>query len=114
MPDPRTAIIVGGGIAGLTTATPLRRLGMRVAVYERTPEIREVGAGLTLWGNAMQALQRLGLARAVQGAGMAGLGGSIRDLDGRPLATVRAILIWRPRWGRRMWAFTVRTCSVSW
>ena len=90
MPDPRTAIIVGGGIAGLTTAIALRRLGMRVAVYERTPEIREVGAGLPLWGNAMQALQRLGLARAVQGAGMAGLGGTIQTWDGRPLATVSA------------------------
>lgn len=88
MPDPRTAIIIGGGIAGLATAIALRRQGLRVAVYERAPEIREVGAGLTLWANALKALQRLGLDRAVRAAGMPGMGGSIRTWDGRPLVTM--------------------------
>lgn len=85
MVDPRTAIIIGGGIAGLTTAIALRRLGLRVTVYERAAEIHEVGAGLTLWGNAVKALSRLGLGRAVQAAGMPGLGGTIRTWNGATL-----------------------------
>lgn len=58
----RQAIIVGGGIGGLAAAIGLRRAGCDVAVYERAPELDEVGAGLTLWANAIRALDKLGLA----------------------------------------------------
>ena len=34
---------------------------MAVTVFERAPEICEVGAGLSLWSNAVTALRRLGL-----------------------------------------------------
>ena len=54
-------IIVGGGIGGLATAVALQHVGITATVYERTPEIREVGAGLTIWSNAMKALRRIGL-----------------------------------------------------
>jgi 2-polyprenyl-6-methoxyphenol hydroxylase-like FAD-dependent oxidoreductase len=56
-----SAIIVGGGICGLTTALSLARLGIDVSVYERQGAISEVGAGLTLWPNALSALKQLGL-----------------------------------------------------
>ena len=55
------ALIVGGGIGGLVTAIALQRAGMNVSVFERVKEQQEVGAGLTLWANAMQALQKIGL-----------------------------------------------------
>lgn len=58
-----SAIIVGGGICGLTTALALARLGIDVSVYERGP-MREVGAGLTLWPNALAALKYIGLSGA--------------------------------------------------
>ncbi|VTR97940.1 FAD-dependent monooxygenase [Tuwongella immobilis] len=60
-----TAIVLGGGIGGLAAAIALRRIGWQANVYERAPEIREVGAGLTLWCNAMQAIDRLGLMEPV-------------------------------------------------
>jgi salicylate hydroxylase len=41
-----SVLVVGGGIAGLASAIALRKVGMRVDVFERTPELREVGAGL--------------------------------------------------------------------
>lgn len=63
------ALIIGGGIGGLAAAIALQRVGIEAAVFEKAPEITEVGAGLSLWSNAMLALQRLGLDAAAQQAG---------------------------------------------
>jgi 2-polyprenyl-6-methoxyphenol hydroxylase-like FAD-dependent oxidoreductase len=57
-----TAVVIGGGIGGLTTAIALRRAGLRVHVYEQAPALTEIGAGLSLWANATKALTQLGLA----------------------------------------------------
>lgn len=57
---PKIAII-GGGIGGLAAAVALRLRGMEVAVYERSAEVREIGAGLRLTPNALKALRLLGL-----------------------------------------------------
>ncbi len=54
-------IIVGGGIGGLATAVALKRVGISACVYERAPAIQEIGAGFTIWSNAMKALRRIGL-----------------------------------------------------
>jgi 2-polyprenyl-6-methoxyphenol hydroxylase-like FAD-dependent oxidoreductase len=56
-----TAAIVGGGIGGLATAIALSNAGLQVDVYEQAPELAEIGAGLSLWANATQALSELGL-----------------------------------------------------
>src|SRR5256712_1443040 len=57
--------MIGGGIGGLAAASALQRAGMRVTVFERNHELREVGAGLTLWANGVQVLQELGLASEI-------------------------------------------------
>jgi 2-polyprenyl-6-methoxyphenol hydroxylase-like FAD-dependent oxidoreductase len=62
-------VIIGGGIAGLCTAIALRQGGHDAHVYEQTEQIRAVGAGLTLWPNALNVLAELGLAEAVRQAG---------------------------------------------
>jgi 2-polyprenyl-6-methoxyphenol hydroxylase-like FAD-dependent oxidoreductase len=59
---PHKALIIGGGIGGLAAGVALRRVGWDVAVFEQAPAYREVGAGLTLWANAVRALAVLGLA----------------------------------------------------
>jgi 2-polyprenyl-6-methoxyphenol hydroxylase-like FAD-dependent oxidoreductase len=57
----RSALVIGAGIGGLAAAIGLHRIGWSVTVLERAPVVAEVGAGLTLWPNAVKALTALGL-----------------------------------------------------
>jgi 2-polyprenyl-6-methoxyphenol hydroxylase-like FAD-dependent oxidoreductase len=57
--------IIGGGIGGLAAAVALRRVGIESIVIEQVTEIREVGAGLSIWPNAVNAIRELGLEAAV-------------------------------------------------
>jgi len=54
-------ILVGGGIGGLTAAIALRTQGIEAQIYERSPALTEVGAGISLWPNAVKVLRKLGL-----------------------------------------------------
>jgi 2-polyprenyl-6-methoxyphenol hydroxylase-like FAD-dependent oxidoreductase len=63
------AIVIGGGIGGITTGLALRHAGIDVTVFERQGELKEVGSGLTLWVNAMRALRKIGAADAVKPKG---------------------------------------------
>ncbi|WP_436494571.1 FAD-dependent monooxygenase [Actinokineospora sp. HUAS TT18] len=79
----RTAVVIGGGIGGLATAVGLARRGWDVRVHEQSPAFEEVGAGISIWGNALRALDDLDLGDAVRAVGAApGLGG-FRDKRGR-------------------------------
>ncbi len=62
-------IIVGGGIGGAATALALTRAGFEPVVYERTKELREVGAGIALWANATHILKQLSLLEDVISVG---------------------------------------------
>lgn len=57
----RSAIVIGGGIAGLAAATVLGRAGVSVTVLEQADALREVGAGLQISPNGMVVLRALGL-----------------------------------------------------
>jgi 2-polyprenyl-6-methoxyphenol hydroxylase-like FAD-dependent oxidoreductase len=78
----KDAIIVGGGIGGLTTAIALQRLGVDAHVYETAPVLQAVGAGIWLPPNAMQVLAHLGLAQRVVGAGVPLSRIEVRDVSG--------------------------------
>jgi 2-polyprenyl-6-methoxyphenol hydroxylase-like FAD-dependent oxidoreductase len=86
MTQPRRAVVVGAGIGGLAAAVALSRAGVDVRVLERAPALTEVGAGLSLWPNALRALDALGLGDAVRAAGVAQATGGLRRPDGRWLA----------------------------
>jgi 2-polyprenyl-6-methoxyphenol hydroxylase-like FAD-dependent oxidoreductase len=66
--DDRT-LVIGAGIAGLATAIALQRADREVLVLERAAQLREIGAGISLWPNAVKALRRLGVGDAVEAAG---------------------------------------------
>ncbi len=61
-------VVIGGGIGGLAAALALQRRRFRVAVYERAPEIREIGAGIIVTSNARRALNDLGVDEALEAA----------------------------------------------
>jgi 2-polyprenyl-6-methoxyphenol hydroxylase-like FAD-dependent oxidoreductase len=61
--------IAGAGLAGLTAATALANRGWSVRVHERGRELREIGAGIYLWENALRALEDVGAYEAVVAAG---------------------------------------------
>ncbi|MBB6255173.1 FAD-dependent monooxygenase [Nitrospirillum iridis] len=64
-------LIVGAGISGLTAATALGRQGWQVDVIERKSSIDDSGGvGLTLIGNAMRALDVIGVAHKCVEAGV--------------------------------------------
>jgi 2-polyprenyl-6-methoxyphenol hydroxylase-like FAD-dependent oxidoreductase len=66
----RKAIIIGGGIGGVTAAIALKRVGLDVTVYERAEELQEVGSGLPLWTNALRTLHILGLTEELEKLGV--------------------------------------------
>jgi len=84
------ALIVGGGIGGLATAIALSRAGVEVQVFERAPEIREVGAGISLWANAIRALDRLGVRAAIDRASVAYEAAGLRSADGAIISAISA------------------------
>jgi len=57
----RHVIVAGAGIAGLTAALALARVGLRASVLEQAATLREAGAGLQLGPNATAVLIALGL-----------------------------------------------------
>jgi FAD binding domain len=102
----RTALVVGGGIAGPVTALALTKAGIQATVFEAHPAAADgVGAMLSLAPNGLDALQTIGAAKAVQATGQPvprvviadGSGNQLAQFDGFPglpatLAMARADL----------------------
>ncbi|HEY7248002.1 MAG TPA: FAD-dependent monooxygenase [Xanthobacteraceae bacterium] len=63
--------IAGAGIAGLTAAATLRKLGLNPQIYEQAPAFARVGAGIQLNPNAMKVLRGLDLESRIRSAGFA-------------------------------------------
>jgi 2-polyprenyl-6-methoxyphenol hydroxylase-like FAD-dependent oxidoreductase len=86
-------IVVGGGIAGLSAAIALRRAAHDVVVLERAKRIDPVGAGITLFANAMKALDRLEVGEAVAARGAAATRSAILTWEGHELTEVPPDLV---------------------
>ena len=65
-----TIAIIGGGIAGLSLALNLQQRGIACTVYERAPEVKELGVGITLLPHAMREFTVLGVADELLKAGI--------------------------------------------
>ena len=71
--------IIGGGIAGLTTALCLAHCGIASHIYEKAEQFDDVGAGIQLSPNAMAVMQVLGLDEALSVHGVKPQRIAIRD-----------------------------------
>ena len=85
---PRKALIIGAGIAGLATATLLRRAGFEAEVYEAWPEMTDIGGGLQIAPNGMHVLAELGLDGEVKRAGSVASGMTFHAQSGRTLGAI--------------------------
>lgn len=67
----RRVLIIGAGIAGLSSAILLARRGWLVEVIERAEKLDEIGAGIQLSPNAMKALAAVGIDKAIRQSAVA-------------------------------------------
>jgi 2-polyprenyl-6-methoxyphenol hydroxylase-like FAD-dependent oxidoreductase len=77
----RQILVIGAGIAGLATAVALQRRGHDVIVIEERTDTSS-GAGISIWPNALAALDEIGLGDAVRDAGGRVTAGALRWRDG--------------------------------
>jgi 2-polyprenyl-6-methoxyphenol hydroxylase-like FAD-dependent oxidoreductase len=95
----RRAVVVGGGIGGLAAGAALARSGWQVVVCERAGSLEPVGAGISLWPNALRALDRLGGGDAVRARAAIGAGTGVRRPDGAWLGRSDVAVAVRARFG---------------
>ncbi len=79
------ALVIGGGIGGLSAGIALRQAGSDVELFERAPAIREVGAGISLWPNALDVLDAIGVGARVRALGHAQGDGRLMTSSGKTL-----------------------------
>lgn len=90
MTRPRTALVIGGGIAGPATAMALGKAGIDATVYEAHPTgAAGVGVFLTLASNGIDALRVLGADEPVLAAGFPTPGITLRSGTGKRLGESR-------------------------
>lgn len=86
MTDVRTALVIGGGIAGPVTALALGRAGIEATVYEAYAGTADgLGGTLMIAPNGLDALAAVGASEPVAAAGQPIDRTRITDGDGRPL-----------------------------
>ena len=82
----RTALVIGGGIAGPVAAMALQKAGIDAVVYEAYPSrADDAGGGLTLAPNGLDALDVIGLGDLVRPAGTPMTGIVMQDWKGKRL-----------------------------
>jgi 2-polyprenyl-6-methoxyphenol hydroxylase-like FAD-dependent oxidoreductase len=91
-------LVVGGGIGGLSAAIALRERGVDVDVVEINPKWDVYGVGIIQPGNAVRALDALGLAEEAVAQGFAMKGSRFHTAAGQQLGEVPALDLLGPRY----------------
>lgn len=84
----RTALIVGGGVGGMTAAIAMRRAGITVELIDADPEWRVYGAGISVTGLSLRAFADLGLLDEIARRGFVGGGMRGRTAGGHVVMEV--------------------------
>lgn len=101
----RRVVIVGGGVAGLAAAQALHRKGIPALMLESRATLADAGLAVNLPGNAIRALEGLGLADELSQKGSPVSRREYRNQRGRLLFSVNETEFWghgaQPRCVRR-------------
>jgi 2-polyprenyl-6-methoxyphenol hydroxylase-like FAD-dependent oxidoreductase len=84
----KTIAIIGAGIGGVAAGVALRQAGFDVKVFEKAGQLREAGAGMSLWPNGTGVLRQLGLLAAVANHGQSGIHFLVRSQTGEVLMEI--------------------------
>lgn len=84
----RNALVVGGGIAGMSATLVLSRLGVAVDVIDQDPAWRVYGAGISITGPTLRAFQRLGILDAFRQHGYCAASTRLFTPGGDPIGEV--------------------------
>src|SRR5690349_18522285 len=84
------AVVIGGGIGGLTAAAALHRDGWQVTVLERARSLEPVGAAISLAPNALRALDVIGIGEEIRDLAAWQGDGGLRTPHGRWLTRTSA------------------------
>lgn len=79
------ALVVGGGIGGMTAALSLHKRGVAVALIDSDPNWRVYGAGITITGMSLRAFDDLGVLDEIRERGFVHDGMRPRKFTGEPL-----------------------------
>lgn len=85
----KTALIIGAGVAGLSAAWWLRKVGWRSIVIERAPDLRTAGHMLGLSGPGLEVAKRMGIEPQLQANACIINENIYRDRKGRELLRMR-------------------------
>ena len=77
-----TALIVGGGVGGMSAALSLAQRGAKVEMIDSDPQWRAYGAGISVTGLSLRAFHDLGILDRVREQGFVGTGIRLRSADG--------------------------------
>lgn len=86
-----SAIVLGGGVAGMTAGVALARAGWNFRIFERAERLEAIGAALSLWPNATEGLRRLDVLDRVFPLGAPITAMLVADRQERPILACRAI-----------------------
>jgi 2-polyprenyl-6-methoxyphenol hydroxylase-like FAD-dependent oxidoreductase len=83
-----SALIIGGGIAGMSAAIALAEAGIKVRLIDRDAQWGVYGAGITITGPTLRVMKRLGILDAVLQAGWTSDDIRACDATGKVLAEI--------------------------
>jgi len=81
-------LVIGGGFSGMSAAIEMRKAGIAVDLVEIDPHWRPEGAGITVNGASLRALETIGVYDAVKSRGWVSDGVELRAPTGAPIGEI--------------------------
>jgi 2-polyprenyl-6-methoxyphenol hydroxylase-like FAD-dependent oxidoreductase len=94
----KNALVIGGGIGGLSAAIALRKAGIEVDLMEINRDWTVYHVGIVVQGNAIRAMVELGIAEQCLAAGYSYDGLEFRNIHGHLIADIHGMRLAGPQY----------------